>query len=30
MEYAQTVGMVLLFGLLLYANMNDVFKAIFK
>ena len=30
MEYAQTVGMVLLFGLLLYANMNDIFKAIFK
>jgi regulator of sigma E protease len=24
MEYAQIVGMVLLFGLLLYANMNDV------
>ena len=30
LEYAQTVGMVLLFGLLLYANMNDLFKAIFK
>ena len=30
MEYAQTVVMVLLFGLLLYANMNDIFKAIFK
>ena len=30
LEYAQTVGMVLLFGLLLYANLNDLFKAIFK
>ncbi|MEI6754128.1 MAG: RIP metalloprotease RseP [Paludibacter sp.] len=30
MEYAQNVGMVLLFGLLLYANMNDLFKAILK
>lgn len=29
MEYAQTIGMVLLFGLLLYANMNDLFKSIF-
>ena len=30
MEYAQTAGMLLLFGLLLYANGNDLFKAIFK
>lgn len=30
LEYAQTVGMMLLFGLLLYANGNDLFKAIFK
>jgi len=30
LEYAQTVGMVLLFGLLLFANGNDIFKAIFK
>jgi len=30
MEYAQSVGMMLLFGLLLYANGNDLFKAIFK
>lgn len=30
LEYAQTVGMMLLFALLLYANGNDLFKAIFK
>ena len=30
MEYAQTVGMLLLFALLLFANGNDIFKAIFK
>ncbi|MFZ4724206.1 MAG: RIP metalloprotease RseP [Paludibacter sp.] len=30
MEYAQTGGMLLLFGLLLFANGNDIFKAIFK
>jgi len=30
MEYAQTIGMVLLFGLMIYVNMNDLFKAIFK
>jgi len=30
LEYAQTVGMFLLFALLLYANGNDLFKAIFK
>lgn len=30
LEYAQVVGMVLLFGLMIYANGNDLFKAIFK
>ncbi|RAJ05015.1 regulator of sigma E protease [Chitinophaga skermanii] len=30
MEYAQIVGMVLLFGLLLFANGLDVWRAIFK
>jgi regulator of sigma E protease len=30
LEYAQTFGMLLLFALLLYANGNDLFKAIFK
>lgn len=30
LEYAQTVGMILLFGLLIYANGNDIFKALFK
>ena len=30
LEYAQIVGMVLLFGLLLYANGNDVFRFFFK
>ena len=30
MEYAQTVGMLLLFALLIYANGNDIFKAFFK
>jgi len=30
MEYAQTAGMLLLFALLLFANGNDIFKAIFK
>jgi len=29
MEYAQAAGMILLLGLLLYANGNDVYKAIF-
>lgn len=30
MEYAQMVGMIILFGLLIYANGNDIFRAIFK
>lgn len=30
LEYAQIIGMALLFGLLIYANGNDFFKAIFK
>lgn len=30
LEYAQITGMVLLLGLLLYANGNDIFKAFFK
>ena len=30
MEYAQIAGMVFLFALLIYANGNDLFKAIFK
>ncbi len=30
LEYAQSAGMILLFGLLIYANGNDLFKAIFK
>ncbi|MDD3320508.1 MAG: RIP metalloprotease RseP [Paludibacter sp.] len=30
LEYAQTAGMLLLFGLLIFANGNDIFKAIFK
>lgn len=30
MEYAQWVGMILLFGLLLFANGNDLIRAIFK
>lgn len=30
MEYAQIAGMVLLFALLIYANGNDIFRAIFK
>ena len=30
LEYAQTTGMFLLFALLIYANGNDLFKAIFK
>ena len=30
MEYAQIAGMVFLFGLLIYVNANDLFKAIFK
>lgn len=29
MEYAQIAGMILLLGLLLYANGNDIFRAIF-
>ena len=30
LEYAQIVGMVLLFSLLIYANGNDIFKTFFK
>ena len=30
MEYAQVAGMVLLFGLLIYANGSDLFRAIFR
>lgn len=30
LEYAQTAGMMLLFALLLFANGNDIFKALFK
>ena len=30
MEYAQIVGMIFLFGLLIYVNGNDLFKAIFR
>lgn len=30
LEYAQMVGMALLFGLLLYANGNDIFRYFFK
>ncbi len=30
MEYAQIVGMIFLFGLLIYVNANDLFKAIFR
>lgn len=30
LEYAQTLGMLLLLALLLYANGNDIFKAIFR
>lgn len=30
LEYAQTAGMLLLFSLLLFANGNDIFKAIFN
>jgi regulator of sigma E protease len=30
LEYAQTAGMLLLFALLIFANGNDIFKAIFK
>lgn len=30
MEYAQMVGMILLFGLLIYANGNDIFRFFFK
>jgi regulator of sigma E protease len=30
LEYAQTAGMMLLFALLLFANGNDIFRAIFK
>ena len=29
-EYAQIAGMVFIFALLIYANGNDIFKAIFK
>jgi len=30
LEYAQTAGFLLLMGLLLFVNGNDIFKAIFK
>ena len=30
LEYAQIVGMVLLFALLIYANGNDVFRFLFR
>ncbi len=30
MEYAQITGMVILFGLLIWANGNDLFRALFK
>lgn len=30
LEYAQVVGMVILFGLLIYANGNDIFRYFFK
>jgi regulator of sigma E protease len=30
MEFAQVAGMLLLFGLLIYANGSDLFRAIFK
>ena len=30
MEYAQIAGMIFLFGLLIYVNGNDIFKAIFR
>ena len=30
LEYAQMVGFVILISLLLYANGNDLYKAIFK
>lgn len=30
LEYAQLVGMVILFALLIFANGNDIFRAIFK
>lgn len=30
LEYAQIVGMVILFGLLIYANGNDIYRFIFK
>ncbi|MEG0947759.1 MAG: site-2 protease family protein, partial [Bacteroidales bacterium] len=30
MEYAQLTGMALLFGLLIFANGNDLFKLFFK
>jgi len=30
MEYAQVVGMILVFGLILYANGNDIFRFFFK
>lgn len=30
MEYAQVTGMIMLLGLLLFANGNDIFKAFFK
>ncbi|KAA6311645.1 putative zinc metalloprotease, partial [termite gut metagenome] len=29
MEYAQITGMVLLFGLLIWANLNDVLRFLF-
>jgi regulator of sigma E protease len=30
LEYAQITGMLLLFGILIYANGNDLFRFIFK
>jgi regulator of sigma E protease len=30
MEYAQMAGMILLLGLVLFANGNDIFRALFK
>jgi regulator of sigma E protease len=30
LEYAQIVGMVILFGLLIFANGNDIMRLIFK
>ena len=30
LEYAQIAGMILLFGLLIYANGNDIFRYFFR